>query len=87
MPVMRTVVCEVSVNVPEPRPLKGVDLEANAVGKVLRTIIRLRILRAKNFIVLTRTRNFLYKDSCPRSTRRSQSNSADTDSKYAIKRL
>ena len=48
--MISTVVCEVSVKVPEPRPLKGVDLEANAVGKTLRAIMTLMILRAKNFI-------------------------------------
>ena len=63
MPVISTVVSEVSVKMPEPRPLKGVDLEAKAAGKALRTIIRPRMLIVRNLIASSRTRKFLYKGS------------------------
>ena len=48
--MIRTVVCEVSVKVPEPFPLNGVELEANAAGKDPRKIMRPRILRVRSFI-------------------------------------
>ncbi len=60
---MSTVVGEVSMNVPEPFPLKGEEVEAKAAGKALRTTTRLMMVRMENFIAQNWTSHFLYKGS------------------------
>jgi hypothetical protein len=50
---MSTVVGEVSVKVPEPLPLKGVECVAKAAGNVLRTVRRPKTAKIRNFMSLT----------------------------------
>jgi len=47
---MSTVVGEVSVNVPEPLPLNGVECVAKAAGNAPRIARRPKTLRIKSFI-------------------------------------
>ena len=81
--MIRTVVWEVSVKIPEPCPLNGVEFEAKAAGKAPTKIMRPRMLRVKSFIVSTKMGNFLYKDSCSQSSQRSPLNSSDSNNRSA----
>jgi hypothetical protein len=68
---MSTVVGEVSVKVPEPLPLKGVEWVAKAAGNALRTARRAKTLRITNFMTSLSTPKSSYKGSFLESNLRS----------------
>ena len=60
---MSTVVSEVSVKVPEPLPLKGVECVAKAAGNALRIVKRPNTLRIRNFMTSPSNPKSSYKGS------------------------
>ena len=60
---MSTVVRDVSVNVPVPLPLKGVECVAKAAGNVLRTVRRPKTVRIRNFMSLISSSKSCYEGS------------------------
>src|SRR5216683_928058 len=74
---MSTVVGDVSVNVPVPFPLKGVDCVAKAAGNALRTVRRPKTIRIRNFMSLISSSKSCYKGSFSQSAQTQPSRTVD----------